>query len=254
MPTWLVHGFRWPRVAIRIHIILENLEDCAAEWLMAPATTEQLTRNFYKQYPDQLEHLPSLRFIEQYDPEDEYTKDQPYAYVCDKVTEIKLGVDVDEIRGIGVQSEAWAALVELRDKIAPGEKVGWFVVVNGDVERWAPPLSDDDDTETELSINGTENGVEENPVSPASPRSSVAKSSEDDTSVKQKGLKKWIGKIRKARSIKDLRTTSLPTRSAQTSPSAPPPVPLMPQPLTSPKTTTNGKAHVSTGTSKQCVV
>lgn len=166
---------------------------------MAPATTEQLTRNFYKQYPDQLEHLPSLRFIEQYDPEDEYTKDQPYAYVCDKVTEIKLGVDVDEIRGIGVQSEAWAALVELRDKIAPGEKVGWFVVVNGDVERWAPPLSDDDDTETELSINGTENGVEENPVSPASPRSSVAKSSEDDTSVKQKGLKKWIGKIRKAR-------------------------------------------------------
>jgi hypothetical protein len=199
MPTWLVHGFRWPRVAIRIHIILENLEDCAAEWLMAPATTEQLNQNFHKQFPEQLAHLPSLRFIEQYDPDDEYTKDQPYAYVCDQVTEIKLGVDIDEVRGVGVQSDAWSALVELRDKVAPGEKVGWFVVVNGDVERWAPPLSDDEDeeeTETELSVNG--DGAEESPVSPASQRSSVARSDEDDTG-KTKGLKKWFGRIRRAR-------------------------------------------------------
>jgi hypothetical protein len=195
----LVHGFRWPRVAIRIHIILENLEDCAAEWLMAPATIEQLTQNFHKLFPEQLAHLPSLRFIEQYDPDDEYTKDQPYAYVCDQVTEIKLGVDIDEVRGVGLQSDAWSALTELRDKVAPGEKVGWFVVVNGDVERWAPPLSDDEDdeeTETELTVNG--NGVEENPASPASQRSSVARSDEDDTG-KTKGLKKWFGRIRRAR-------------------------------------------------------
>ncbi|KAF9733138.1 hypothetical protein PMIN06_011568 [Paraphaeosphaeria minitans] len=247
MPTWLAHGFRWPRVAIRIHIILENLEDCAAEWLMAPATTAQLTQNFRKQFPEQLAHLPSLRFIEQYDPDDELTKDQPYAYVCDQVTEIKLGVDIDEVRGVGVQSDTWSALVELRDKVAPGEKVGWFVVVNGDVERWAPPLSgdeNDEDTETELSVNG--NGVRDSPMSPASQQSSVAKSDQDDTG-KKRGLKKWFGKIRRARSIKDLNTADLPTQSAPTSASVPPVSP-MPQAKVESRTTTNGKAPVSAGT------
>lgn len=172
---------------------------------MAPTTTTQMTENFKKQYPEQLARLPSLRFIEQYDPEDEYTKDQPYAYVCDQVTEIRLGVDIDDVRGVGVQSDAWAALVELRDKVAPGEKVGWFIVVNGDVERWAPPLSDDEDaedTETGLSVDEDVHVVEQPPISPASQRSSVGKSSEDDPNnagVKKKGFKKWIGKIRKAK-------------------------------------------------------
>lgn len=83
--------------------------------------------------------LPGLRFIEQYDPEDESAKSQPFAYVADVVHEIPLGVDVDEIRGKGVDNEAWGSLLELRDKIAPDEKVSWFVVVNGDIERWAPP-------------------------------------------------------------------------------------------------------------------
>lgn len=199
MPTWLVHGFRWPRVAIRVHIILENLEDCAAEWLMAPATTAQLIQNFQKQFPEQLAQLPSLRFIEQYDPEDESTKDQPYAYVCDQVTEIKLGVDFDEVKELGVESDTCSALVELRDKVAPGEKVGWFIVVNGDVERWAPPLSDDEDdedAETQLSDNGNE--LENSLAGPASQRSSVARSDEVNTR-RQRGLKKWIGKIRKAK-------------------------------------------------------
>ena len=169
---------------------------------MAPATAVQMTENFKKQYPEQLARLPALRFIEQYDPEDEYTKDQPYAYVCDQVTEIRLGVDIDDVRGVGVQSEAWAALVELRDKVAPGEKVGWFIVVNGDLERWAPPLSDDEDaedTETGLSVDENGHAVEEPPISPASQRSSVGKSSEDDAGIKRKGFKKWIGKIRKAK-------------------------------------------------------
>lgn len=85
--------------------------------------------------------LQGLRFIEQYDPTDERTesKSQPFAYVADTVHEIKLGVDVDEVRGRGVGNEAWTSMVELRDKLAPGEKVAWFVVVCGDTERWAPP-------------------------------------------------------------------------------------------------------------------
>ena len=130
---------------------------------MAPATSTTMTESFKTLYPDQMASLPNLRFIEQYDPEDEVSKDQPYAYVCDQVHEVKLGVDIDEVRGQGVPSNVWSALAELRDKIAEGQKVGWYVVVNGDVERWAPPLEED-----------------ENQVSPVSARSSVARIDEEE--------------------------------------------------------------------------
>ncbi|KAF2436015.1 hypothetical protein EJ08DRAFT_579194 [Tothia fuscella] len=141
MPTYLLHGFRWPRPLIRIHIILQNLDDAAAEWLMAPLTTTTLVSNFTALYPEIMPSLKSLRFIEQYDPLDESaeSKSQPYAYVADFVQEVKLGVDIDEVRGKGVGNDAWSSMVELRDKLAPGEKIAWFVVVCGDVERWAPP-------------------------------------------------------------------------------------------------------------------
>lgn len=178
MPTWLVHGFRWPRPLVRIHIILQNLDDCAAEWVMAPATSAGLTENFKELYPEQMANLQSLRFIEQYDPEDITTKDQPYAYVCDQVHEIKLGVDIDEVRGKGVANDAWSSLADLRDKIAPGEKIGWFVVVNGDVERWAPPIEDDEAVE-EGTIVGSTDGSQ---VSPTSQRSSMGRSEEADDS------------------------------------------------------------------------
>lgn len=143
MPTYLLHGFRWPRQLIRIHIILQNLEDSAAEWLMAPKTTLELLKNFNSLYPDCMEHLNQLRFIEQHDPSDlsAAAASQPYAYVADTVEEIKLGVEVEEIRGRGVNNEQWSAMMELRDKLAPDEKVGWFIVVCGDVERLPPPSS-----------------------------------------------------------------------------------------------------------------
>lgn len=50
MPTYLVHGFRWQRANIRIHIILQDLEDAAAEWVVAPATSLTLLNSFYKLY------------------------------------------------------------------------------------------------------------------------------------------------------------------------------------------------------------
>lgn len=138
MPVYLLHGFRWPRPLIRIHIILQNLDDAAAEWIVAPATTETLRYNFEELYPEAMQHLESLRFIEQYDPEDLRAASQPYAYVADVVHEIRLGVDVEEVRGKGVTNEQWGSMLELRDKLAPEEKVGWFVVVCGDEERHAP--------------------------------------------------------------------------------------------------------------------
>lgn len=144
MPVYLLHGFRWPRPLIRIHIILQNLDDAAAEWLVAPNTTLAMLKNFSQLYPEAMQHLRRLRFVEQYDPNDTSAEaaSQPYAYVADIVHEVKLGVDVDEVRGQGVGNEQWAAIMELRDKLAPEEKVGWYVVVCGDEERWAPPTMD----------------------------------------------------------------------------------------------------------------
>ncbi|KAF2195770.1 hypothetical protein K469DRAFT_682028 [Zopfia rhizophila CBS 207.26] len=195
MPTWLVHGFRWPRPLIRIHIILQNLDDAAAEWLMAPATSAALTKNFHKLHPEMMANLLSLRFIEQYDPDDLTTKSQPYAYVCDQVHEVKLGVDVDELRGKGVANDAWSALADLRDKIAPGEKVAWFVVVNGDVERWAPP--------TVALLEGSSTASQ---VSPVSRRGSIPEEGEEDndsdeTKRQAKRFKRWFrgGKAKRSK-------------------------------------------------------
>jgi hypothetical protein len=50
MPTYLLHGFRWHRPSIRIHIILNDLEDAAAEWIVAPATSISILNSFYTLY------------------------------------------------------------------------------------------------------------------------------------------------------------------------------------------------------------
>jgi hypothetical protein len=50
MPTYLVHGFRWPRAAIRIHIILFDLEDASSDWIVAPASAITILNSFYTLY------------------------------------------------------------------------------------------------------------------------------------------------------------------------------------------------------------
>jgi hypothetical protein len=157
MPTYLIHGFRWPRQLVRIHIILQNLDDAAAEWLIAPATTETLLDNLTELWPKTMVNLPNLRFVEQYDPTDESATacSQPYAYVADICHEVKLGIEVEEVRGKGVAEEQWAALIELRDRIAPDEKVGWFVVVCGDEDRMDTGPEQDDDEDAAYATNIT---------------------------------------------------------------------------------------------------
>jgi hypothetical protein len=154
MPVYFIHGFRWPRALIRIHIILHNLEDAAAEWLVAPGTTREMLDNFHELYPECMEHLPNLRFVEQYDPDDTSagSGSQPYAYVADVVEEVKLGMDVDEIRGRGVPNDQWGSIMELRDQLAPKEKVAWYIVVCGDEERWAPPTSGEQAQQEEAAL------------------------------------------------------------------------------------------------------
>jgi hypothetical protein len=156
MPTYLIHGFRWPRQLIRIHIILQNLDDAAAEWLIAPATTETLIENLTELWPQTIANLPNLRFVEQFDPTDESPTacSQPYAYVADICEQVKLGVEVDEVRGKGLGDEQWNALMELRDKLAPDEKVGWFVVVCGDEDR-SDTGPEDEEEEAAYAINTT---------------------------------------------------------------------------------------------------
>ncbi|OAP59281.1 hypothetical protein AYL99_06579 [Fonsecaea erecta] len=58
-----------------------------------------------------------------------------------------LSVNLDEVLadGPGLTNKAWEALADLRDKIAEGEKIGWWVVYNGDPERSFDDVEDDED-------------------------------------------------------------------------------------------------------------
>ncbi|KAG0649121.1 hypothetical protein D0Z07_4451 [Hyphodiscus hymeniophilus] len=50
MPTYLLHGFRWHRQSIRIHVILNDLDDATPEWLLAPATSVSILNSLYSLY------------------------------------------------------------------------------------------------------------------------------------------------------------------------------------------------------------
>ncbi|QIW99816.1 hypothetical protein AMS68_005334 [Peltaster fructicola] len=213
MPVYLLHGFRWPRGAIRIHIILQNLDDAAAEWLVAPATTSTLLNNFQEIYSECMEYLTDLRFVEQYDPNDTASGagSQPYAYVADVCQEIKLGVDIDEVRGKGVPNDQWAAMMELRDQLAPSEKVAWYVVVCGDEDRWAPGLSASSESIPQDGSTGASQNDEDSDISEA--HSSMG--NEDATpqirpssqEEQAKGFKKFFTNIGKRKSRTNLEST-----------------------------------------------
>lgn len=197
MPVYLLHGFRWPRQLIRIHIILQNLEDAASDWLIgelscppcfqsatdcykAPNSYQSLMHNFSTSYPHLTNALPNLRFIEEYS-HNQRENTAPYAYVADTVHKIPLSLDIDEIRGRGLSAEAWSAISELRDNLCKDEKLAWYVVVCEDEERSVPddieeaPPSSIAESGSGILLNGTsasrdsgvsdtttENGVMEN--------------------------------------------------------------------------------------------
>ncbi|KAL2006716.1 hypothetical protein VTN00DRAFT_9384 [Thermoascus crustaceus] len=164
MPVYLVHGFRWPRVGlsgIRVFIVIHNLEDAAAEYLQNPTSSRLVIDAFKKVAPEAMARLPDLRLIEQYDPEDlsDAAVSQPYAYVAGKVLTLPengIGFDVDELKN--QHSELSSALEDLRDKVAPDEKVGWWVVYNGDPERRYPGMDEEysDDESIGVESEGAE--------------------------------------------------------------------------------------------------
>lgn len=137
MPVYLVHGFRWPRLKIRHQVILQNIEEASPEYTMTPASSSAIISQLRTQYPTVMANLPHLRLIEQYDPADTSSsaQSQPYAYVTDKVTVHDLSIIVEDTISQGLPPASWEAMAELRDNIAPGANIGWFVVYNGDPER-----------------------------------------------------------------------------------------------------------------------
>ncbi|KAJ5131174.1 AP complex mu/sigma subunit [Penicillium bovifimosum] len=163
MPVYMLHGFRWPRAGftgIRVYIVLHNLEEAAAEYIQQPLTTELIVESFKKTQADLVSRLPELSFIEQYDPADETsgTVSQDYAYVGARVLEIPDdgsggrggGLNIEDCveQGSGLTEDQTAALEELRDRLAPGEKIGWYLVYNGDPDRWYPD-SEEEEYESE---------------------------------------------------------------------------------------------------------
>jgi hypothetical protein len=190
MPVYMLHGFRWPRAGftgIRVYIVLHNLEEAAAEYIQQPLTTSLIMDSFNKTNPDLLPRLPELQFIEQYDPADETsgTVSQDYAYVGARVLTIPDGGDgataqggqnIEDVveQGSGLTEDQTAALETLRDRLAPGEKIGWYLVYNGDPERWFPESeseSEDEDYEEDGDGKGSVDGRGESSTEPPSPQS-----------------------------------------------------------------------------------
>lgn len=48
MPTYLCHGFRWHRDAIRFFVIVQDVEDAAPGWVVAPRSSDALLTQFYE--------------------------------------------------------------------------------------------------------------------------------------------------------------------------------------------------------------
>ena len=73
-----------------------------------------------------------------------------------------LSINIDEMKADSpaLSTEAWDALAELRDKLADGEKIGWWVVYNGDPDRDYPSSDTEtgEDEEEEDSETQTETG------------------------------------------------------------------------------------------------
>ncbi|KAL1985834.1 hypothetical protein VTN96DRAFT_7326 [Rasamsonia emersonii] len=157
MPVYKLHGFRWPRggiPSIRVFIVLNNLDDAAAEYIQQKRTSKLILDAFKRHDPQIMEHLPGLQLIEQYDPDDisDQAVSQPYAYVADSVTILPdserpangLSKSIEApLDSAAISPQAWDALAELRDKIAPGQEIGWWIVYNGDPERWYPGMEED---------------------------------------------------------------------------------------------------------------
>lgn len=82
-----------------------------------------------------------------------------------KSRDTALSVNVEDVMasGPGVSPQAWEALAELRDKIANGEKIGWFVVFNGDPDRHVDHDEEDNGEDDDNTVDGHTNTKQTTP-------------------------------------------------------------------------------------------
>ncbi|WEW54903.1 hypothetical protein PRK78_000330 [Emydomyces testavorans] len=181
MVVYVLHGFRWPRVGtlnapgIRAHIVSYNLLDAAAEYLQEPGASRAVLHSFKRIDPNIPYHLPGLRLIEPYDPDDisDTALSQPYAFVAAKVVTIPddgqqgrmLSLNVSEIieKGPELSPGGPEALRRLRDFLAPEEKIGWWVVYNGDPEREFIRSEKADESTEDENVENEDSEEEEKP-------------------------------------------------------------------------------------------
>ncbi|KAJ5872869.1 uncharacterized protein N7529_005222 [Penicillium soppii] len=203
MPVYMLHGFRWPRAGftgIRVYIVLHNLEEAAAEYIQQPLTTELLSESFHKTQADLVPRLPELSFIEQYDPADETsgTVSQDYAYVAARVMEIPDGGDgrgggggggqnIEDVveQGSGLTEDQTKALEELRDRLAPGEKIGWYLVYNGDPDRWYPESETESEFEYESEVESRQSQSQSQRQSQSQPQSRSQRQSQRQSQIQE---------------------------------------------------------------------
>lgn len=169
MVVYIVYGFRWSRVGtltapgIRPHIVINDLLDAASDYIQEPRTAKEVIQSFERIDANIPSHLPNLALIEQYDPEDTRISalSQPYAFVCSKVVPIGdgsepqfnffLSLDLEDFisKGPGLSAAELATFANLREVLAPGEKIGWWIVYNGNPERFSSDKTGSDSDTTE---------------------------------------------------------------------------------------------------------
>ena len=163
---------------LRIHVIINNLENAAPDYTMATKTNDVFVTNLQTLYPDLTNRLPKLQMVEEYDPHDfDDAGREEYAWVADftvplsslaqndeaqkkkpqskrlstpsKSVPTNIGARIESTIGNGVSSDAVEAITGIRDHVAGGQEVGWWIVFNGDPQREGLDDTDEDDDEDE---------------------------------------------------------------------------------------------------------
>ncbi|KAL8718809.1 MAG: hypothetical protein Q9225_004093, partial [Loekoesia sp. 1 TL-2023] len=129
-------GFAWDRADVRVFVVLKEVDDAAPNNLMSGRSEEAMNQKFEELHPAAMANLPPLRFIEPLNPNSEKFNypSEPYVFVADVVVQSEDFIDVTQTMGAHIPRTQLEALTELRDRIAPGKKIGWYVVHNGDPE------------------------------------------------------------------------------------------------------------------------
>ncbi|PHH88855.1 hypothetical protein CDD83_6968 [Cordyceps sp. RAO-2017] len=170
MPAYLCHGFRWHRREIRIFVIVNDLEDAAPDWVVAPTTSSLILGQFQASFgflpdrpptpptpPTTREHgalhhdddfspPPSrvaasddevlmhdwspVKLLEEYDLEETASAARPYAYVADYAVRVDLSVDVAR------EMAKYQAL--LRQSGGGDDDDGWFGKLRDQLQAGEP--------------------------------------------------------------------------------------------------------------------